>query len=411
MLDLSGLLGGDRIRRPLGREFSIAETVVEPASVDELAALVSKCEAEGITLAPLGAGRTFAQLRARPVAIGVSLTRIAGVVAYEPEDMTVVVRAGTRLGELNQQLATRRQRLPLDPAHPELSTIGSLIGAAQSGPLGHSEGTARDLLIGVQFVGAGGKAVRGGGRVVKNVAGYDLMKVLTGSYGTLGIVTEAVFKVRPMPESYELAIARFETAAAAFEAAARMHDELPLAHLEVLSPPASAKFGHRGKHLVLAGLSGSAPEVAYLRDRVARQSASLEVRDGSDAHRLYESLRDFEFDSAPLTGLLAVPPAELWPCLETLGAGFCARAGVGVAQVAWADALHADDAIALVARWRRAAAAVRGHLRLLTVSPDLRGRLTIFDSPNPGALKLMQRMKAAFDPAGIFNPGCFVGGL
>src|SRR5579862_1718458 len=205
MLEIGSLLGADRVRRPRGREISIAETVIEPASLEEISALVRKCESDRFTLAPLGDGATLAALRRRPVDLGISLKRLARVIAYEPEDMTIVATAGLTLDQVNHLCGERRQRLGIDPPNPACHTLGALIGAAHSGPLRLSEGLVRDLLIGIQFIGHGGRVVRAGGRVVKNVAGYDLMKLMTGSFGTLGIITEATFKIRPLPERYAIA--------------------------------------------------------------------------------------------------------------------------------------------------------------------------------------------------------------
>ncbi len=146
------------------------------------------------------------------------------VIAYEPDDMTVIAEAGLTLGALNSLMATRGQRLPADPAHPDRTTLGALVAAAQAGPIRLSEGTVRDLLIGVRFVGHDARLVHGGGRVVKNVAGYDLMKVMVGSFGTLGIVTETTFKVSHVPQRYTVAIAPFPDPDTALRAATALHD-------------------------------------------------------------------------------------------------------------------------------------------------------------------------------------------
>ena len=114
--------------------------------------------------------------------------------------MTVSVEAGLTLAELNAALRSAGQQLPLDPPHPDYTTIGALIATDSAGPLRLSQGTVRDSLIGIKVVLADGRVITGGGRVVKNVAGYDMMKLFTGSFGTLGIVVEANFKVRPRPE-------------------------------------------------------------------------------------------------------------------------------------------------------------------------------------------------------------------
>src|SRR5260370_30582160 len=125
-------------------------------------------------------------------------------------------------------MAAARQRLPLDPCDPGRTTLGALIGASHSGPLRLSEGTSRDLLIGIRFVGHGGVQIHGGGRVVKNRAGYDLMEVMGGSFATLGITTKGTLQERPRPPRTSIAIIRYEPPADAFAPARLLHDPLPL---------------------------------------------------------------------------------------------------------------------------------------------------------------------------------------
>ena len=378
------------------------ETIVEPQSVEEIAELVRKCEADKTSLAPIGSGRTLTQIRRARVQIGVSLRRMARVLAYESDDMTVVVESGITVDDLNATLATPGQRLPVDPRDPAATTIGALIAAANAGPLRLSEGTVRDLLIGIQFVGHGGRIARAGGRVVKNVAGYDLMKVMTGSFGTLGIVTEATFKVRPIPENYTLAVASFDSHDAAFEAASALHDRIPLIHLEVTSPRISALLGFASRFTILAGLAGISSELAYQRDRIG---SGFEMIDGERANGLYAALRDAHLDDG-IMGRLATMPNDLARCTHESSADFVAHVGSGIAELY----SNAADPHA-VTRWRAIARTARGHLRVLSAPASIANQIEFFDRPNPGALKLMQRLKSSFDPANIFNPGCFVGGL
>jgi len=433
MLEVGSLLGADRVRRPLGREIAIAETVVEPASIEEIAELVRKCESDRIALAPFGAGRTLAELRRRPVELGISLKRMARVVAYEPEDMTIVALAGLTLGEVNRLTAARRQRLCVDPPTPGLSTVGAIIGAAQAGPLRHSEGLVRDLLIGIQFVGHGGRVVRAGGRVVKNVAGYDLMKLMTGSFGTLGIVTEAAFKVRPLPEHYALAATAYTNMESAFAAALRLHDALPLTHLEVLSPGYSKLFGYPLDYLLLAGFGGNRDELKYQRAKIAGMlDGTTEILEDTRAAEAYQRLRDLAPPAGALAAQLAVLPAALARCLAASQRSmlvldgtsradetepsehpleFRAHVGAGVAEISVNRVLSRPDASRLIAQCRAAAREAGGHLRLTAIAQSLRNDVPAFDSPGEGAMKLMRRLKASFDPAGVFNPGCFVGGI
>jgi glycolate oxidase FAD binding subunit len=407
---IRGLVGAERVRAPSGCEILAARIIAEPRDSDEIAAIVRQCEADRIALAPLGAARTLSEIRRVPAMLGVSLARMDRVVAYEPEDMTVIAEAGITLGALNRRLGEHGQHLPLDPPNPLAATLGALIGASQAGPLRLSEGTPRDLLIGVRFVGHAGRAVHGGGRVVKNVAGYDLMKVMTGSFGTLGIITEAAFKLRPISEGYTLGLAPFARATEAFDAAFKFHDALPLVHVEVLSPALAARFGHPGTFLLMAAVAGSASELEYQRGHFGGL-ARVALIDGARASEIYEQLRDLEFAPAAIVAQLATAPAELAQCVEDCGAEFRAHAACGVAQIFIGRELDPSSARETLARWRVVAHTAHGHLRLLAAAPALRSHLDFFDQPPPGALKLMRRLKAAFDPAGIFNPGCFVGGL
>ncbi|MBV8138388.1 MAG: FAD-binding oxidoreductase [Deltaproteobacteria bacterium] len=393
-----------------GRAADAAKILVEPGNAAELAEVVRACETDHIALAPLGAARTLSQIRPQPVALGVSLSRLARVVAYEPEDMTITVEAGLSVGALNRVLAPARQRLPVDPCDPDATTVGALIAAAHAGPLRLSEGTARDLLIGLRYVGHLGRSVHGGGRVVKNVAGYDLMKVLGGSFGTLGIVTEATFKVRPLAERYALASVGFDRAEELFAAARELHDSLPLAHLEGLSSAAAGACGSPARFLLVAGISGSVSEVAALRAAITRGAApGAAFVEGDEALSAYARLRDFDASAWALAARIAVAPAQLSSILAATEAQYLAHLGSGVATLFLVEP-PADGRVA-VDRWRQAARRAGGHLRVLHADRSLRRSVEFFDLPNEGALKLMHRLKAAFDPAGVFNPGCFVGGI
>jgi glycolate oxidase FAD binding subunit len=242
---------------------------------------------------------------------------------------------------------------------------------------------------------------------VKNVAGYDLMKVMTGSFGTLGIATEATFKVRPIPENYTLAVAAFPDADAAFTAASKLYDQVPLIHLEVASRAASAAIGASVRFLVVAGFGGIRSELNYLGERIANAlGPDLELLSGDHALELYSALRDLSFGDSAFAVRMAVLPNELARCARESSAEFVAHVGSGIAEL-WSKVADPH----LIAQWRELAHSARGHLQVVSAPASIRPQIEFFDHPNPGAFKLMQRLKRTFDPANIFNPECFVGAL
>jgi glycolate oxidase FAD binding subunit len=242
------------------------------------------------------------------------------------------------------------------------------------------------------------------------------MKVMTGSFGTLGIITEVIFRMRPLVENYQLAVASNDDAAAAFETACAAAEAAPLIHLEVTSPAVSTTlrddWAQSPRYALVAGFGGIRAEIDYQAPRIADAlGPGAIILAGADAIALYERLRDYDVRAAALAAQIAVPPAELSRCVIECAAEVRAHAGCGVAQLFLAGDLDIAEAQATVARWRAIARVARGHLRLLAARPALRDTLDFFDTPPPPALALMRRLKTAFDPHGIFNPGCFVGGI
>jgi glycolate oxidase FAD binding subunit len=415
---LERTIGRGRVRLP-HYESRAAALIAEPENLGEAIELVSKCERDGIAIAPFGASRTLAQLRETPVAVGISLARLNRVVAYEPDDMTITVEAGLTLNALNERTLAHRQRLAADPPRPELAAIGALIGGAQSGPWRLSAGTVRDHLIGIRFIGHQARLIHGGGSVVKNVAGYDLMKIMTGSFGTLGIITEATFRLHPQPANYTIVRRGYETGPEAFAAAMRLRDTAPLVHLEVASAAGAAALDHQAKFLLVAGIAGSEAEITHLSELISGVLGEASLAMAAEAITVYERLRDFpgeHLGTEALVAEIAVLPTDLGAVAEACEAEFRAHAGSGVAQLfmvppAANGAPIADTIAATLTRWRQVVHGARGLLRVLRVPPTARPHITIFDEPPPAAFKLMRRLKATFDPRGIFNPGAFVGGL
>ena len=195
--------------------------VVLPGSADEVARVVRAAAAAGVPVVPWGGGTQMSRgTPPRDGALVVGLRRLSRVLEHEPGDLTATAEAGITLDALQAALGTGGQWLPLDPPAPGAATLGGVLAANAAGPRRQGYGTARDLVIGMRVVAADGQLIRAGGKVVKNVAGYDLVKLYIGSLGTLGIIVDATLKLRPRPEAEGACWATFASLDAAAGAAA-----------------------------------------------------------------------------------------------------------------------------------------------------------------------------------------------
>ena len=339
----------------------------------------------------------------RPVAgAALSVAGLCGVELYEPGALTIVARAGTPLAEVEAALAAEGQRLPFEPMdHRALlgttgaPTIGGVVAANVSGPRRIQAGACRDSLIGVRFVDGSGRIVKNGGRVMKNVTGYDLVKLMAGSFGTLGVLTEVAFKVLPAPEAAAmLSIAGLgpEQAVAAMAAALGSPFEVTgAAHL----PMARA---------TVLRIEGFADSVAYRAGRLAEVLAPFgTVAVETDAARIAESWRDIR-DVRAFAGRggdvwrISVKPSD--------APGLAARIG-GEAMLDWGGGLIwalVPEGTDLRARLDGFA----GHATLVRGSTETRARIAPFH-PEPAALAAIAAgLRAQFDPRGILNPGLMV---
>jgi len=248
------------------------------------------------------------------------LTALDRVLEHAPEDLTVVVEAGINLGALQKQLATRGQWLPIDPPRAEATSIGDVLNANSSGPRRFGYGTVRDYLIGIKVALADGRVIKAGGKVVKNVAGYDLCKLFVGSQGSLGIIVEATFKLRPLPEAEQFVAGHGES----FDQAAGLMEAVLASELTPVVVDWHAPLPPDTRHAsaVVLGFAGTRAEVDWQLAKAAAmgitESASLE----------YETIF-WGAESRPHR--VSVPPPRLAQAIEKLGAvEWLARAGNGV---------------------------------------------------------------------------------
>ena len=321
---------------------------------------------------------------------------LSGVVLHEPGALTLVAGAGTPLAEVEALLAAEGQRLPFEPpdmrgllGREGISTLGGVTAANASGPRRVQAGACRDHLIGVRFVDGSGTVIRNGGRVMKNVTGYDLVKLMAGSHGTLGVLTELSFKVLPTPEAETtLAIDGLEPAAAVAAMAA------------ALSTPweVSGAAHHVGGAAWLR-IEGFAASVAYRAARLAEALAPFgSVTEAADSRAIWRAVRDVEpfHDRPGDVWRLSVRPSE--------APAVAARAGADDALMDWGGGrlwLLMPPGTDLRARL----GAFEGHAMLLRAAPQTIAQLGSFPPEPAPVATLSAGLRRRFDPRGILNPG------
>jgi glycolate oxidase FAD binding subunit len=408
----------------------------EPGSPEELAAVLELASRSGAAIIPRGGG-TRMSLGCPPRAADLLLSTrgLNLVVEYEPADLTVTVQAGLGLSELQERLNAEGQFRALDPPSADRATIGGVVASNASGPLRLRYGSARDLVIGTRVTNADGLLTKGGGRVVKNVAGYDLNKLYTGSLGTLGVIVELSFKLHPLPQSRATVLATFDDLdAAAAVVASVMRSPLGPAALEVVSSAGdqalsgSLPVTDRGCALavLVAGFEKAVARVTQEIGDLCRERGQVEIRaDDNDARGLWALLTDVADASDPGRPVLkvGVPPARSIEALahlrsvlegQRLPAMLVAHAGVGLVyarleQRDWSDADLAQLAAA-VSEARSFAVEREGSLVVESCPTGLKDRVDVWGEIGP-ALKLMRSLKERLDPSGTLNPGRYVGGI
>lgn len=384
--------------------------VVEPTTAEEMAAALAWASLHGQPVVVRGGG-THSDWGRRPADVGliVSTKRLNRITRYEPGDLTVSVEAGISIADLNRELARHGQWLPLDVAS-ESATIGGAIATNDSGPLRHRYGTPRDQIIGVRLATADGRLAVAGGQVVKNVAGYDLAKLVAGSFGSLAGIVSATFKLAPMPAASTTLVMSFETSGAMAVAAAA----LAASQLDPMSLEVEARGGRQASHRILVRFGGtptSNAEQAASAARIAASStpASSETLDGDREAELWRDRARQRGRESGTEVRASWMPASL-PAVLTLLAQIAgeasveidlnARAGVG------AGALHiegdADARASVVGRLRERPETI-GHV-VVTRGRDVKDRVDVW-GPALSTAVIAGALKRALDPAGVLNAG------
>ena len=394
-------------------------TAHTPRDEQDAATIISEAAASGTLLNLCGSGTKAAMGRPNQTDASISSAALTGITLYEPTELVISARSGTPVSEVVRTLAAKGQELPFEPMdyRPILGTraeptIGAVAAMNISGPRRIMAGAARDSLIGVRFVNGRGEIVKSGGRVMKNVTGLDLVKLMAGSWGTLGFLTEVTFKVLPRAERRATLVIRGLDDRRAVEALSGAlgspFDVTGAAHV-----PARDRRGAT----TLIRLEGFSVSVDYrlgeLRRLLKRFGGSTDILEGNGAEALWQSLRD-------ATVLNDGGERAIWrvSTAPTKGPDFTARIAQSIeAQwfydwgggLLWLSVSAAGDAGAATVR-----AAMReagGHATLVRAPTEVRAVVDVFEPQGGAVRRVTAGIKAAFDPAGVLNPGRMHAGL
>jgi glycolate oxidase FAD binding subunit len=387
--------------------------VATPQAVDRLAAMLAAANDAGAAVIPWGGGRHMA-LGNAPLRYDLALrtTKLDRVIEYEPADLTVTAEAGITFEALQRRLGEHGQFLPVDA--PGKATVGGVLAAGVSGPSRHAYGLPRDWLLGCRIVQADGAVVRAGGRVVKNVAGYDLPKLAVGSLGTLGVIAEATFKVAPLPIAQETALVVCPSIAPATEVVFAADGRgLALRAVAVANARASAAladgFAIEDDGLLAAfWLAGSAAAVERTRQEIAEivPGNAIQTLTGADSDQFWA---DHASVSDGMIALRAsLPPSAVAGFLDGLDGPALAYPTTGLV-VACLGSAQLDRTVDEIAQLRALAEASGGTLIVSRAPVELKRQIDVWGESE--ALPLMRRLKQEFDPRGTLNPGRFTGGL
>jgi glycolate dehydrogenase FAD-binding subunit len=389
---------------------------VSPTTADEVAAALRRAADARQTIAIRGAGTKGGWGRAGARADTIlDMRSLNRVLAHEHGDMTATVEAGATLSDVNRALALHRQWLPLDPPFAGQATIGGILATNDSGPLRHRYGTPRDLVIGVQLATTDGALSKAGGRVVKNVAGYDLGKLVAGSFGSLAVIVSATFKLSPIPAaSKTLRIDVADAGALARAVGAVMKSPLEPIAFEIAALPVGRRFtgrrdddgepGRLALHLLvrfasLAVVAGA--QIEQARTLVKADAANTRVLDGDAEQSAWREHAESIWTGDGAIARASWLPANIARVVDEIGdAALIGRAGVGAGLVQIAG--DEEQQARTIERLR--ASSFVGNVVVVRAPDAVKRRVDVWGS-HGDRQPLFESLKRAFDPAGVLNPG------
>lgn len=395
---IASILGPEHVR------LGAASVVAIPGSLEQIAAVLRLAQENGLSVTPRGGGTK--QDWGNPVnrAIELSLERLHRLQEHAWPDLTCRAEAGLCWQTMQAELARHGQMVALDPLWPEQATIGGIVAANDSGAMRFRYGSLRDLILGMTVVLADGTIARSGGKVVKNVAGYDLHKLMTGSFGTLAVIAEVNFRLHPVAECVRTWT--FSLAGATADAAA-FSDPLRALRDSYLTPSsvqirASKQAG--ALDIRFAGAPVRLDEYALRIQEIFSRFASVESNHDvwTARQQLFDKRDSLLLKISALPNEVCALCAELQQCPDI--------AIVAQAHGIITAALPPDHASSWVERLRTRMSRSAGNVAALRLPESLRGDIDVW-GPGPGALPLMQEIKRRFDPSRVLNPGRLWGNL
>jgi glycolate oxidase FAD binding subunit len=411
-----------------GWQGELPKACVTPADEEQLCEVMRLAHAKKWKVFPAGNGTKLRMTRACDADIVVSLKLFSGITEYQPADLTVTVGAGTPVSVVNAALAEHGQMLPLDaPFTATGATIGGVMATHSSGPRRHAYGSVRDIAIGARFVIADGMLAKSGGKVVKNVAGYDAVKLLIGSYGTIGIITSATFKVFPIPPASATVVMGFSSMQSAMNARDRViNSPLTLQALDLLDSSAAEMMGQgsavKAPYSLIAEVAGPQRMV----DRVCRDLPELVRPDltsvaeltGGAAQELWSPIQEstpgaiaaFPDGIALKASVVLSRVGDVIACADEVTAAnglnlaTVARAGVGIVYFYfWPRHTNSDAEQSLSDASNQIISTVRQYGGWATVEyAPAKLKARVASSTKPDASGMMQRIRRQLDPDGIF---------
>ncbi len=376
-----------------------------PSSPDEAGEVMRAAGAEELAVRVRGGGTKLSWGRPmEPPQLEVSTERLDEVVEHNEGDLTAVLQAGVPLAQAQEALAEANQMVALDPplGEGDRATIGGVVATGDSGPFRHRYGAPRDLILGITVALADGTVARAGGKVIKNVAGYDLAKLFTGSFGTLGLIVEVVMRLHPRPRATLAATGASDDPDALGRAASA------IAHAP-FGPECLDLAWSEGRGMVMARVAGAAPEAAAKGVTRLMEEAGLDVRMEGDDEELWARQRERQRCAhgavVRVSGLASALPRVLRSAQE-VGASLVGRAGLGLSWMTLAER-DASDLVSSIEEVRRRLDPF--PCVVLDAPVEVREKVKVWGEGD--AVPLMRRIKARFDPHGVCNPGMYVGGI